>query len=257
MAKGVKKNLPQNSSKSGKLSLFKRVKNLYHALPLWGKKMVRFAGWLVLIPHILVLLYSFFPVLITPLMVMRTFDQITSSDKKLCFKKDWEEINAISTNLQLAVVSSEDQLFTDHYGFDIKAIKNAIEHNKNHKRKLGASTISQQTAKNLFLWSGRSWIRKALEVYFTALIELIWSKERIMTVYLNIIEFGSGIYGAEAASLHYFKKSASKLTKNEAALLASVLPNPHKYLVAAPSSYVKNRQQRILRQMRLYGKLSY
>lgn len=158
----------------------------------------------------------------------------------------------ISENLQLAVVCAEDQNFPTHTGFDFEAIEKALEHNKKGKRMRGASTISQQCAKNLFLWPQRSWLRKGLEAYFTVLIELIWSKERILEVYLNIIELGDGIYGAEAASQEFFKIPAEKLNRPQAALLAAVLPNPLEYSVARPSAYVRSRQGWILVQMKLW-----
>lgn len=147
-------------------------------------------------------------------------------------------------------MTAEDQNFQEHFGFDWEAIAKAISHNQKSRRIKGASTISQQTAKNLFLWSDRSWLRKGLEVYFTLLIEVIWPKERILEVYLNIIEFGSGVYGVEAASRFYFQKSASELNTGEAALLAAVLPNPHVYKADNPSDYVRERQQWILNHMK-------
>lgn len=198
-------------------------------------------------------LYSFLPVPLTPLMVIRSREQAGDADRQVRLKKDWVGFGELSPHLQLAVVCAEDQNFFEHAGFDFGAIEKAYKHNKNHKRKRGASTISQQTAKNVFLWPGRSWVRKGLEVYFTFLVETIWSKKRIMTVYLNVIEFGDGIYGAEAASQHFFKKSARNLTRQEAAMLAAVLPNPIKYSAGRPSKYVRSRQQKILAQMRLWG----
>lgn len=158
----------------------------------------------------------------------------------------------ISDNLQLAAVCAEDQNFLEHNGFDIEAIRKAMEHNEKSTRKRGASTISQQTAKNLFLWPSRSWVRKGFEVYFTALIELIWSKERILEVYLNIIELGPGVYGAEAAAQEFFNTSAEKLSRQEAALLAAVLPSPLKYSAKNPSPYVRTRQGWVLVQMRMW-----
>jgi monofunctional biosynthetic peptidoglycan transglycosylase len=148
-----------------------------------------------------------------------------------------------------AVVAAEDQKFLKHNGFDLTAIEKALAFNAKSKRVRGASTISQQTAKNVFLWTGRSWLRKGLESGLTVLIEGAWGKERILEVYLNSIEFGEGVFGVEAAAQRYFKTSAAKLTKSQAALLAAVLPNPHRLLVKAPSAYVRGRQQWILRQM--------
>ncbi len=175
----------------------------------------------------------------------------------------WVSIEKMSPALAVAVVAAEDQRFAAHFGFDWQAIKKALAYNQkhsfknNHKRIRGASTISQQMAKNLFLWSGRSWARKGLEAYFTLLIEMFWSKERILEVYLNIVELGDGVYGVEAAAQKYFYKSAIKLNNNEAALFAAVLPNPHRFLIRAPSGYVRNRQSWILRQMRHLGGKRY
>lgn len=188
------------------------------------------------------ILYRFLPIPITPLMVIRLFEQ-----DKIRLKKDWEPINDISPNLINAVVASEDNRFLDHYGFDLDAIQKAQKYNERKKGKKvrGASTISQQTAKNVFLWPHRSYIRKGLEVYFTFLIETFWGKERIMEVYLNVIEMGDGIYGAEAASSYYFNKHALELTKRQACLIAAILPSPLKRNPANPSNYVDNRASRI------------
>ena len=153
----------------------------------------------------------------------------------------------------LAVIAAEDQNFAEHFGFDWKAIEKALEHNERSRRKRGASTLSQQTAKNLFLWSSRSWVRKGFEVWFTLLLEAGWSKRRILEVYLNIVEFGDGIYGVEAASQHYFRKPAQRLRPAEAALLAAVLPNPRRFKVSSPSPYVLGRQAWILGQMQQLG----
>ena len=202
------------------------------------------------------LLFAVLPVPITPLMVIRSAEQWSHGDKAV-LKKEWVSFDEISKHLAPAVICAEDQNFLKHWGFDFGAIQKAIKHNKRSKRTRGASTISQQTAKNLFLWPQRSWIRKGLELYFTGLIELFWSKRRIMTVYLNIVEFGPGIYGAEAAAQHYFRKPAGKLSKEQCALLASVLPNPRKYSVSRPGSYMRRRQEWVLRQMRMHGPAIY
>ncbi len=191
-----------------------------------------------------VLLYRFVPVPYTPLMAIRSFE-----DKNLTIKHEWIPLESISPHLQLAVVAAEDQNFLIHNGFDKKAIKKAIEHNKSGKNVRGASTISQQTAKNVFLWPQRSWLRKGLEVYFTFLIENLWSKERILEVYLNSIEMGNGIFGAQAASEYWFKKSASNLSKQNAAAIAAILPNPRKYKAHPPTSYISGRINWIQRQM--------
>ena len=178
--------------------------------------------------------------------------------KDMKLDKTWKPLEKISPHLQLAVVCSEDQNFLKHNGFDFGAIQKAIKHNEKSKRKRGASTISQQTAKNVFLWPGRSWVRKGFEVYFTFLIELFWSKQRIMEVYLNVIEMGDGIYGAEAASQTYFKKSAKDISKQQAATISSILPSPLKYNARKPSAYLQGRINWTLQQMRFWGgKLDY
>jgi monofunctional biosynthetic peptidoglycan transglycosylase len=164
--------------------------------------------------------------------------------------RDYVDGDNVSYNIKLAVIASEDQIFPDHGGFDWKSIKKAMEYNKRKPNRIrGASTISQQVAKNVFLWQGRDWIRKGLEVYFTKMIEWVWGKKRILEVYLNVIEMGPGIFGAEAASQKYFGKPAKKLTRIEAAMIAAVLPNPKKYSVKPLSKYVAFRSRWVLRQM--------
>jgi monofunctional biosynthetic peptidoglycan transglycosylase len=206
----------------------------------------------------IVILYRFVPVPFTLLMVTRYVENSWDSKNDVMFEKDWVPLDKISNNLQLAVVTSEDQNFLWHHGFDFDAIKKAMKSNakqsrRKHPKVRGASTISQQTAKNAFLFPARNFIRKGLEVYFTVLIELLWSKQRIMEVYLNVIEMGNGIYGAEAAAQYYFHKPASKLTAAEAARIAAVLPNPIKFNAGRPSPYVLGRQAAILNQMYLWG----
>jgi len=169
------------------------------------------------------------------------------------YRHHWTDLSRISPNLPLAVVASEDQKFPDHWGFDVEAIEKAYEMNLHSHRVHGASTISQQVAKNLFLWSGRSYFRKGLEAYFTVLIEACWPKRRILEMYLNIAEFGYGTYGAEAAATRFFHKPAAQLTRGDAALLAAVLPNPQRLLVTAPSLYVQQRRTWILDQMQSLG----
>ncbi|WP_240312695.1 monofunctional biosynthetic peptidoglycan transglycosylase [Flavihumibacter solisilvae] len=165
-------------------------------------------------------------------------------------KRDYVSRGEMSKNARLAVIASEDQMFADHSGFDWKSIEKAMDYNQRKPNRIrGASTISQQTAKNVFLWQGRSWIRKALETYFTFMIELVWGKERILEVYLNVIEMGPGVFGIEAASQHYFKKPASRLTKAEAARIAACLPNPKKFLASPAGRYVSSRSFAIQRQM--------
>lgn len=220
-------------------------------------KILKFLGRAILmffVASILsVIAYRFIPVPMTPLVLQRSIEQGIDSDRKVRIQKDWVPIEAISKNMQLAVVCSEDQNFLRHFGFDIEAIKKAMSHNKKSKKTRGASTISQQTAKNVFLLPNRSYIRKGLEVYFTFLIEVFWSKERILEVYLNVIEFGDGIYGAEAAANYFYNKEAKNLTASEAALLAAVLPNPLKYKANAPGKYLQKRKKWILRQMAHWG----
>lgn len=210
------------------------------------------ALWFFIVSFSSVIVYKWVPVPVTPLMIIRCVEQ-KMDGKKLTLKKDWESLENISPNLQLAVVCSEDQNFVKHSGFDFKAIDKAIKYNEHHRRKRGASTISQQTAKNVFLWTSRSWFRKGLEVYFTFLIECLWSKERIMEVYLNVIETGDGIYGAQAAASTFFHKDAANLTKGESAMIAAVLPNPIRFSVARPSGYILRRQGWIIHQMALWG----
>jgi monofunctional glycosyltransferase len=201
-----------------------------------------------------VLFFRFVPPPLTPLMAIRGAGYILHGSSPV-LDKDWESLENISPRLVEAVVASEDQRFFEHNGFDWGAIVSAIGENERGKRKLGASTISQQTAKNLFLWPDRSWARKGLEAYFTFLIEILWSKHRILEVYLNIIEMGSGIYGAEAAAQRWFHVSADRLSGPQSALIAAILPNPRKWSPANPTGYLQRRQAWILRQMDHLGPL--
>jgi len=179
-----------------------------------------------------------------------TMTQLVSWVSGNGLKRDYVGWNKISYNAKLSVIASEDQIFPDHSGFDWKNIKKAMAYNKRKPNRIrGASTISQQVAKNVFLWQGRGWIRKGLEAYFTFMIELIWSKKRILEVYLNVIEMGKGVYGIEAASQSYFNKPAASLTRMEAAMIASSLPNPKNYTVKPLSNYVAARRQWVLQQM--------
>jgi monofunctional biosynthetic peptidoglycan transglycosylase len=165
-------------------------------------------------------------------------------------KRDYVDMKDISGYARLAFIAAEDQTFPDHSGFDWKSINKAIDHNKRSPDKVrGASTISQQVAKNVFLWQGRSWFRKALETYFTFTIELVWGKKRILEVYMNVAETGKGIFGIEAASQYYFKKPASRLSRRESAIIASCLPNPVSYTIVPMSRYVAEKSQRVLRSM--------
>ncbi len=203
-----------------------------------------------------VIALRFLPVYLTPLMVIRCVEQI-GEGKSVKLKHHWVPLEQISPQLPMAVMASEDAKFLQHHGFDYQAIEHAAKRNRQHpeKRKLGASTISQQTAKNVFLWPGRSWVRKGFEVYFTAMIELMWSKQRIMEVYLNSIEMGDGIYGAQAVAEEHFGTDASELTKAQCALIAATLPNPRKFSSKEPSSYMRKRQSRIMREMRYVDRL--
>lgn len=209
-----------------------------------------------LISIALTLLYKIVPVPVTPLMFIRLFEQ-TKNGKDLKMKHDWVPIEDMSIHIQKAVIASEDGKFTSHNGFDFKAMKEAHESNSSGKRLKGGSTISQQTAKNVFLWQGRSYFRKILEAYFTVLIEVFWRKERIMEVYLNSIEMGDGVYGIEAASQYWFNKSAKDLNKKEAAAIAAILPNPLKYKAKNGSSYINKRTNAISKQMNYYNNPEY
>jgi monofunctional biosynthetic peptidoglycan transglycosylase len=173
----------------------------------------------------------------------------SGSAEKYSSHYEWVELDRIASPMPLAVIASEDQNFMRHHGFDWEAIQRAIDYDDNGKSLHGGSTLTQQTAKNLFLWPDRNWIRKVLEAYFTVLLETCWNKRRILETYLNIVEFGKGIYGVQAAAEHYFHKPAARLTAEEAALLAAVLPNPYRFKANAPSAYVRGRQHWILEQM--------
>jgi monofunctional biosynthetic peptidoglycan transglycosylase len=203
-----------------------------------------------------VVFFKWVPIPVTPLMIIRNVEQWSSSESAN-FSHDWVSMENISPNLAKAVIVSEDQKFLQHSGFDMEAIEKAYEGNKKGKKIKGGSTISQQTAKNVFLWPQRSYVRKGFEVYFTFLIEVIWSKERILEVYLNSIEMGNGVYGAEAASQHWFRKPAKKLSTYEAASIAAILPNPRKYKATRSSSYIEGRKRWIQRQMNFYGPLKF
>lgn len=196
-----------------------------------------------------VVILRFVPVYFTPLMFIRCAEQMRDGSS-LRLKHTWVSLDDMSKYMPVAVMASEDQRFMTHHGFDYNAIEQAARHNRTGKRMHGASTITQQTAKNVFLWPGRSWLRKGLEAYFTVLIELTWSKQRIMEVYLNSIEMGNGIYGAEAVAREHFGKKASELSRSDCALIAATLPNPRVYSSKHPSSYMLKRQRQIKQQMR-------
>ena len=224
------------------------------------KKFVRIAFrvflWFLGISIGLVVLFKFVPVPFTPLMVTRAIEMKFDGKEMVC-NHDWVPIEDISKNLQKAVIASEDGTFLTHHGFDFIAMKMALKNNQKGKKIKGGSTISQQTAKNVFLWQGRSYIRKGFEAYFTLLIEIIWGKERIMEVYLNSIEMGDGIYGAQAATEYWYRKGASSLTPREAAGIAAILPNPRKYKATNSTVYINKRKGRIVKVMRHIGKIEY
>lgn len=199
---------------------------------------------------------KYVPVYVTPLIISRWMDTFGTDESSHVYKK-WRSYDDISKEVTLAVVASEDQAFPTHWGFDFNEIQDAIKENQTRERPRGASTISQQVAKNVFLWNGRSYLRKGLEVYFTVLIELIWGKKRILEVYLNVAETGPMTFGAEAASLRYYGHSAATLTRNEAARIAAVLPNPRLFSIKNPSNYVQRRTTQIARQMRYLGGQKY
>jgi monofunctional biosynthetic peptidoglycan transglycosylase len=213
-------------------------------------------GWFIVFSIIWVLAYRFINPPITLLMVQRNWER-KAADKPAKTEQKWVKFEEISDNMKRAAVSAEDQLFLQHMGFDINAIEKAYASNAKGKKIRGGSTISQQTAKNVFLWQGRSYVRKAFEAYFTLLIELLWSKERILEVYLNVIEMGDGIYGAEAASQAYYGKSCRKMSKGEASLIAACFPNPRRWTPKRPTSYIRHKQYLIMRNMRRLGPLDF
>jgi monofunctional glycosyltransferase len=220
-----------------------------------------FKRWLLRIVLVLavfwgggIALFNILPVPFSAVMVERQLSAWFAGNFSYVAHSDWVSMDEISPWMGLAVIAAEDQKFPEHWGFDMGAIEKALAHNeRNENRIRGASTLSQQTAKNLFLWDGRSWVRKGLEAGLTLGMETVWSKKRILTVYLNIAEFGEGVFGVEAASQRYFHKPASKLSPAEAALLAAVLPNPIRFKASAPTGYMRSRQAWILRQMRQLG----
>ena len=217
------------------------------------KRIQRTIRWIVLLffgsTILAVLLYRWIPVYVTPLMVIRCVQQVRRGEQ-IKLKHHWVPLDSMSIYMPVAVMASEDQRFLDHRGFDFKEIRNAVAERVSGKRNRGGSTISQQTAKNVFLWPKSTWVRKGFETYFTVLIELLWDKHRIMEVYLNSIEMGDGIYGAEAVAQQHFSRSASRLTRPNCALIAATLPNPLRFSSKEPSSYILRRQTSIMREMR-------
>lgn len=246
MATKIRATKKKQPTKTGSIDFMSKLKRFLIKCFLW------FLGLSIFF----VVLFKFVPVPFTPLMVIRVVENKLSK-KEIYFSHDWEPIENISVNLQKAVIASEDGTFLIHSGFDFRAMEKAYKSNERGRRIKGGSTISQQTAKNVFLWQGRSYIRKGLEAYFTVLIELIWGKERIMEVYLNSIEMGDGVYGAQAAAEHWYRKDAANLTPKQAAGIAAILPNPRKYTATSSSSYINNRKAKILRVMNHLGKVRY
>ncbi|OJY92781.1 MAG: monofunctional biosynthetic peptidoglycan transglycosylase [Lysobacterales bacterium 63-13] len=202
---------------------------------------------------LVVVILRFVPPLTSAFMIERRLEALVEGQQDFTLRYRWTPLAQVSTNLPIALVAAEDQKFPNHHGFDVDAIQSALADAEDGARLRGASTISQQVAKNLFLWNGRSFVRKGLEAYFTALIELLWPKQRIIEVYLNIAEFGDGIYGAGAASAHFFRNTPAQLNPRQCALLAAVLPNPRKLHVERPSTYVQRRANWIERQVRQLG----
>lgn len=230
----------------------KKRKGLARLIPTVRNKYLRWTlrivTWFFVITVSWVILLAFINPPITWLMVQRGFER-TSDGKDWKIVKKWVRYENLSDNLKRAAIAGEDAHFMEHWGFDRKAITDAYQRNQAGGRLRGGSTISQQTAKNVFLWPRRSWIRKGFETYFTVLIELFWSKKRILEVYLNVIETGDGLYGAEAAAQHYFGRSADNLTKRQAALMVAVLPNPRRWSPAKPTAYINRKANTIVRYM--------
>ena len=236
----------KKSTKPTNRTFFQKLKTFIWKATLW------FFG----VSIFFVFFFKWVPVPLTPLMITRAIEQKLDGKEMTC-SHDWVALEDISPNLQKAVIASEDGNFLKHNGFDFKAMQKAFKNNNRGKKLKGGSTISQQTAKNVFLWQGRSYLRKGLEAYFTFLIELVWGKERIMEVYLNSIEMGDGVYGAEAAAEHWYRLKAKDLTKNQAAGIAAILPNPRKYKATNSSSYIERRKGKIVRVMNHIGKIKY
>jgi len=212
----------------------------------------------VLLPVFTIIAFRFFPVPISTFMVLRQLERLQPESSLPPLRYQWVSLDKMSPLMPMAVIAAEDQLFAKHWGFDFAAIKNALNYNKTHSRRmLGASTLSQQTAKNLFLWGGRNMVRKGFEAVLTLCIELFWPKKRILEVYLNIAEFGDNIYGVGAASTHLFKTTPERITKRQAALLAAVLPNPRRFHANHPSSYTLSRARWIEKNIRRLGGTNY
>lgn len=230
------------------------LKNFFKKLP---KIILRiFLGFLILSVFFVLLLKWLNPIT-SSIMIQRKIEAVVTFKEKQMIAYEWFSYDDISKQMALAVVAAEDQNFPFHFGFDFEQIEKAIEQHNRGRKLRGASTITQQVAKNLFLWEGRSFIRKGFEAYFSVLIELLWSKERILEVYLNIVEFGDMIFGVGAASQIYFRKLPSKLTRSQSALLTATIPNPIRFSVRRPSGYIFRRQSWILGQMSSLGGIEY
>lgn len=227
----------------------------------WWRRLLRWIGFSLLawflVSFLLVLVLRFVPPLTSAFMIGRSLDALVDRQGDFKLRYQWTPLSRVSKNLPIALIAAEDQKFPDHHGFDVDAIQTALADAEDGARLRGASTISQQVAKNLFLWNGRSFVRKGFEAYFTVLIEVLWPKQRIIEVYLNIAEFGDGIYGAGAASERFFRSSPDRLSPRQSALLAAVLPNPRKFHVDRPSAYVQQRANWIERQVRQLGGPAY
>lgn len=223
----------------------------------WLRRLVLLCLLLMLASVVQVLALRFIDPPFSTFMLARQLEAASAGQWGGAVDYQWRDARQISPYLLVAVIASEDQRFAEHRGFDLDAIRKAAERNASGGKLRGASTISQQTAKNLFLWSGRSWVRKGLEAWYTLLVEMLWPKQRILEVYVNIAEFGDGVYGAQAAAHRYFGEDAANLTPAEAARLAAVLPSPRRYSVADPGPYVQRRTGQIQRQMRQIGGTGY
>ena len=242
----MRKKITTKTKGNAKISFWTKLKSFVFKTLLW------FLG----ISVFLVILFKFVPVPFTPLMIIRSIEQKLAGKEMTC-SHDWVSIDEMSKNFPKAVLASEDGNFIKHNGFDFKAMQKAFKNNNRGRKLKGGSTISQQTAKNVFLWQGRSYVRKGFEAYFTFLIELVWGKKRIMEVYLNSIEMGDGVYGVQAASQHWYGKNAADVTQIQAAGIAAILPNPRKYKASNSSNYVNLRKAKIVRVMRRVGKIIY
>ncbi|MEO8232132.1 MAG: monofunctional biosynthetic peptidoglycan transglycosylase [Ignavibacteriota bacterium] len=238
-----------NKTSSKKISLKQKLFSIF-------KWILKFAIIFFISTILLVFLMRWINPVTSSIMIQRQISAFFHGEFEL-INYHWVDYDDVSKYMPIAIVAAEDQNFPNHFGFDFKQIEKALKENKRGKRVRGASTITQQVAKNLFLWEGKNFVRKGIEAYFTLLIELLWDKQRILEVHMNIAEMGDKIFGVGTASVAYFKKSASKLTIAQAALLASVLPNPKKYSAIKPSGYVRGRQNWIIRQINSLGGVDY